>query len=242
MLVGISDAKVDPETCDGMWLFDDGAGGTAIDSSGKGNDGTLKNSPKWVDGKMGKAIAFDGSKQQSMSTVASVLMDPYPYTFMAWVKLDEYNPDANTGSVVMGNYSGDSKSSIFYISSAGLLSIRPHPGTDTKGKTKIPTGEWTHIATTLEGSDVKLYVNGEEDGGGTSAGYAGGISKPFVIGRASWYEGSFFTGIVDEAALFNKALSGNEIRNIMIGGLLGKSAVYPKDKLASAWGTIKRDI
>jgi hypothetical protein len=234
-----SDAKIDPETCDGMWLFDDGGGTVAMDFSEKGNDGTLKNGPKWVDGKYGKALVFDGSKQQYMTTDASTMMDPYPYTFTAWVKLDEYNPDGNTGAVVMGNYTGDLKGSIFYISNTGMLSIRPHPGADLKGKTKILTGEWTHIATTLEGSDLKVYVNGEEDGSGVSAGYAGGLSKPFVIGKASWYDGSFFSGIIDEAALFNKALTEGKIRDVMTRGLLGGAEVSSKGKLAATWAAIK---
>lgn len=236
---GISDSKIDPETCDGMWLFDDGGGTIAMDFSEKGNDGTLKNGPKWVDGKFGKALEFDGAKQQSVATPASTMMDPYPYTFTAWIKLDDYNPDANTGAVVMGNYTGDSKGSIFYISSAGMLSIRPHPGVDLKGRTAIPKGEWTHIATTLEGSNLKVYVNGKEDGKGTSAGYAGGLSKPFVIGKASWYDGSFFSGIIDEAGLFNKALTEDEIRSIMNSGLQGKAAVFFTGKLAATWATIK---
>jgi len=239
MFSSISYAKIDPATCDGMWLFDDGGGAVAMDSSGKGNDGTIKNAPKWVDGKLGKALEFDGSKQQSVTTLPSTMMDPYPYTFAAWIKLSEYNPDGNTGAVVMGNYSGDSKGSIFYVSSTGMLSIRPHPGTDLKGKTVIPIGEWTHVATTLEGSNLKVYVNGEEDGSGASAGYAGGLSKTFTIAKASWYDGSFFSGIIDEAGLFNKALTKNEIKSIMNAGLLGKAAVFSTGKLTTAWATVK---
>jgi len=239
VFISISDAKIDPATCDGMWLFDDGGGTIAKDFSEKGNDGTLKNGPKWVDGKLGKALEFDGDKQQSVTTIASTMMDPYPYTFVAWVKLSEYNPDGNTGAVVMGNYSGDSKGSIFYISSTGILSIRPHPGTDLKGKTAIPIGEWTHIATTLEGTSLKVYVNGEEDGSGTSAGYAGGLSKTFAIAKASWYDGSFFSGIIDEVGLFNKALTKDEIKSIMIAGILGKAAIFSTDKLTTTWAMVK---
>ena len=239
MFGGISYAKIDPATCDGMWLFDDGAGIIAKDFSEKGNDGTIKNGPKWVEGKIGKALDLDGAKQQSVTTISSEMMNPYPYTFTAWIKMSEYNPDGNTGAVVMGNYSGDSKGSIFYVSNAGLLSIRPHPGVDLKGKTKVPTGEWTHIATTLEGSNLKVYVNGEEDGSGTSAGYAGGNAKTFTIGKASWYDGSFFTGIIDEAGLFNKALSKDEVKSVMNAGLLGKAAVFSSGKLTSTWATIK---
>jgi hypothetical protein len=36
-----SSARVDPETCVGMWLLDESGGTTAKDSSGNKNDGTL---------------------------------------------------------------------------------------------------------------------------------------------------------------------------------------------------------
>ncbi|MDQ1317208.1 MAG: hypothetical protein QG588_859, partial [Candidatus Poribacteria bacterium] len=59
-LTASSYAKVDPKTCVGMWLLDDNKGNTTIDSSGNKNDGKLMGEPKWVDGKFGKALSFDG--------------------------------------------------------------------------------------------------------------------------------------------------------------------------------------
>ena len=54
-------AEIDPETCVGMWLFDEGSGNVAKDSSGNKNDGKLVENPKWVNGKFGKALEFDGA-------------------------------------------------------------------------------------------------------------------------------------------------------------------------------------
>ena len=45
MFTSISDAKIDPETVAGMWLFDEGNGKVAKDTSGNGNDGELMNDP-----------------------------------------------------------------------------------------------------------------------------------------------------------------------------------------------------
>lgn len=53
-------AKIDPTTITGMWMFDEGQGKVAKDSSGNGLDGELISGPKWVDGKFGKALEFDG--------------------------------------------------------------------------------------------------------------------------------------------------------------------------------------
>ena len=46
-----------------MWLFDEGTGRVAKDSSGNGNDRILKNTPKKVAGKVGQALKFDGEKK-----------------------------------------------------------------------------------------------------------------------------------------------------------------------------------
>ena len=44
----------------GSWKFDEGVGDTAADSSGNNNLGALVGSPTWVDGRLGKALSFDG--------------------------------------------------------------------------------------------------------------------------------------------------------------------------------------
>ncbi len=41
--------------------FDEGRGNTVKDLSPEKNDGTIQGNPKWVDGKFGKALYFDGS-------------------------------------------------------------------------------------------------------------------------------------------------------------------------------------
>ena len=62
MLVGVSatvQAKSDQELV-AEWHFDEGSGSVVKDSSGNGNDGTIHGA-KWVDGKYGKALSFDGN-------------------------------------------------------------------------------------------------------------------------------------------------------------------------------------
>ena len=53
IFTGQTFAEFDPEIIAGMWLFDDGKGKEAKDSSGNGFDGELKENPLWVDGKFG---------------------------------------------------------------------------------------------------------------------------------------------------------------------------------------------
>ena len=56
-----SSALIDENSIAGIWLLDDGTGKVAVDSSENGNDGELIGDPKWVAGKFGKALEFDGA-------------------------------------------------------------------------------------------------------------------------------------------------------------------------------------
>ena len=53
-------AEVGLEDAIGVWLFDEGKGEVAKDSSANGNDGELIGGPKWVKGKFGQGLEFDG--------------------------------------------------------------------------------------------------------------------------------------------------------------------------------------
>jgi hypothetical protein len=84
-LIAQSDAEIDSKSLVGVWLFDEGSGEKAKDSSGRGNDGELKNNPKWVEGKFGKALEFDG-KDDCVEVPDSDILDVTAITLTAWVK------------------------------------------------------------------------------------------------------------------------------------------------------------
>ena len=56
-----SSAKIDKGNVAGMWLFEEGGGEVALDSSEKGNDGKIAGAVKWVDGKFGRGMEFNGN-------------------------------------------------------------------------------------------------------------------------------------------------------------------------------------
>ena len=60
LFITTASAEIDPDTIVGMWLFDEGKGNVATDESGNGLDGGFEGKPKWVDGKFGQALEFDG--------------------------------------------------------------------------------------------------------------------------------------------------------------------------------------
>ncbi len=73
-------------------------------------------------------------------------------------------------------------------------------------------GTWTHISVTYDGYTLGLYKNGRL----TEVGYTqgGGISGTLFIGGTDLHNGGFWRGMIDEVALFSRALTPEEIEQL----------------------------
>ena len=66
------------------------------------------------------------------------------------------------------------------------------------------------------------------------------VASPSHFRIGNWVLGSRgWNGVVDEAFIFERALSQEEIRTIMNQGLARARPVNPNDKVATSWGKIK---
>lgn len=86
----------------GFWPLSEGSAGTAHDFSGNNNHGQLVNNPTWVNGKLGKALSFNGSNQYVMiakDPLSSV--NAISFTIAFWAK--PISITANTYTYVAGN-------------------------------------------------------------------------------------------------------------------------------------------
>ena len=100
----ISDAKLDPDTYIGIWKFDEGKGDTAKDASDNGHDGTLMSNPKWVEGKFGDALEFDGTNYIDMGQAESLQFHGN-VTILFWAKPE--NVAAGRQNIVCKAYGGE---------------------------------------------------------------------------------------------------------------------------------------
>lgn len=193
----------------GDWHFDENGGSTAFDNSGFGNHGTI-NGSVWTDGKYNPALSFDGNDNIVVND--SDILEPEKVTLEAWVKRDgtpgaykyiagKYY-DGGKGSYAL--YTGGSSGLRFYISHTGGYILSPDAGTG------VWDGNWHHIVGTYDGSKVRLYVDGSEIGSGSSAivdiAYN---TNNFYIG--SYGSGYYFSGLIDEVKVYNRALTGGEV-------------------------------
>jgi hypothetical protein len=240
ILTGQSSAKIDPKTCVGMWLFDEDKGDTAKDSSGNGNDGKITGA-KWVDGKFGKALSFNGTSDFVEIPHADILTVDKEVTVTAWIITDRYEvPGAGYQGIVAK--SNDTRSYSLYTTASGVVHFST-AGVGTTSIAKVPLNEWVHITAVVVDGKHRYYFNGNLDSE-TGAGIKlPGLSDTATVLIGKTHEGSReFKGIIDEVAIFNVALTADDIKTIVDSGLsraLGITAVSPLGKLTITWAVIK---
>jgi hypothetical protein len=74
----------------------------------------------------------------------------------------------------------------------------------------VTTGHTYHVVGTYDGATQRLYVNGNLVASGGLLGPATATTSPLRIGSWSGTK-EFFTGWIDDVAVYNKALSGTQV-------------------------------
>jgi Concanavalin A-like lectin/glucanases superfamily len=82
------------------------------------------------------------------------------------------------------------------------------------GPTANPVNAWTHVALTYDGAALRLYVNGTQAATRAATGAIQTTTNPLWIGGNTPY-GEYFQGLIDEARVYNRALSQTDIHNDM---------------------------
>ena len=231
MFTSISSAAFDLETVVGMWLFDEGKGNIAADSSENGNDGKFENDPKWTkDGKFGSGLEFDGNESKGHVVVGDLGLSG-EVTLVLWA-----NPrDAANDDRLISNINGPTNPAFTTRYQGETVEIW-----SSAWKPVIPKfddNKWGHYAFVFDGEgNVTGYYNGEE-GETVADTYTFteiGIGANFLD---QW--GQYFSGLFDEIAFFSVALTEDDIEVVMTKGLKSALSVYPAGKLTTTWGNIK---
>lgn len=235
--VATAQAQIDRKTIVGLWTFDEGKGNTAEDSSGKGYDGSLEGAPKWVEGKFGKALDFNGSDYVEIKDSAANLSfgGVEPFTISAWV-------NNRSGGTIVGKFNGGVIGAYILIVGAGGAAVfhREVAPWGLNGALTLPQGKWGHIAATYDGTDMKIFIEGKQDVTQARPAQNTDRATPVFIGArmTGGAPSEFYVGQLDEVALFNVALTPAQITEAMLG-LGGIQPVAPAGKVATVWGRLK---
>lgn len=238
--------RFNPEEALGIWLFDEGKGDEVKDFSGHGYDGKLVNKPKWVDGKFGKALSFDGVNQY-VEMNDPVNIPEMNHSISVWVNPGDTQ---RTNSSILGNHTepalgynmqqNDGNVNLFY-SSYGGGGKWSGAGEGAGCSTQLTAGVWQHFAIVREKDTMTHYLNGKKSAfkSGINPALVAPSPNKFVVGEWSVTWGRPFNGMIDEVLIINRVLTMDEIESLMNRGIEGGFAVSNKGKLAITWGNIK---
>ncbi|MBD3249448.1 hypothetical protein GF336_05365, partial [Candidatus Woesearchaeota archaeon] len=85
----------------------------------------------------------------------------------------------------------------------------------------ISAGEWAHVMCVNNGTDIIIYINGEEDNSASSSGTVA-KSDQLTVGRLySSSDDYYFDGKIDEVLVYNRTLSSSEVQQLYLGTRYG---------------------
>ncbi len=181
-----------------------------IDLSGKGNDGVWNGEPSYGEGQVNQGASFDGTSDGSYLFVDNdeSLEFTDSFTLMGWAKKND--PDSGQGLFY--------KHTLYSLLIAdNQIRYRLEDGTEDTGNVWVQAADiyntdWHHYALAYNGSNVKLYLDGEEIDSRPFSGSFYPVYWDLYFAKNPW--GVSFNGSIDEVMVYNRGLNADEIKTV----------------------------
>ena len=215
----------DPPTTGNRWSFTTHPApvllyrfeGDPNDSSGNGHHGALKNGAKIVvDEIRGSVLDLDGNDDfmnlVNPRTAADLgLGGNHAKSMTAWV----YTRSFNDGGIFdVGAHSDGQEFSLRTLADPCSWRIQYHGGSYDIDFSCDSLNKWIHFALVHDGETTWMYVNGKLKAKAPRVLKTSG-SDPFRVGQYGSHE---FDGLIDNFALWDYALSPEQVRSLMPAG------------------------
>ncbi len=213
------------------------------------DDGALNKSAK---GLLLGAMAFDGVGDYVDTPHAADLDLAGSFTISVWVNPLSYG-GSGAGHIIDHRGSSGNSGWSLYATSDGVVTFSINGGSASQGIAVTDEGalqlnRWTHIGVIRDADKLSIWINGEQFI--TQSHTPTPIADPSGVrigGRVSASDRDF-AGLVDEVALWNHALSSDDMRALWLrqagpygGGQTSSfvSEVFDSQEPSHAWSTLK---
>ncbi|MBI5142241.1 MAG: DUF2341 domain-containing protein [Nitrospirae bacterium] len=203
-----------------------GTAGEVLDSSGNGRNGRAVNGANTAaGGKSGLAGSFDGTNDYLDFGALSALNNPAAASLELWFNRTADQTSATSHGVnnVLAGVSSVSANDILEIGTTGsdvkifTYSVSGGQLLHTYTNAGIQNNTWYHLVVTYDKNDtneLKLYLNGSLLGQwSNAAGNLASTTSPLTLGGVVESGGvvGMFKGLIDEAVVYNRALTSTEV-------------------------------
>lgn len=232
LVVGYSQAEIDPDKIVGIWLLDEGKGDVAEDASENGRKGTITQS-NWENGKFDGALEIKKGGTVTIPLGKGIIQDKV--SFVLWLNFTDIAGQQNYFSI----WDQSNNRYVPYKEGPNILRSWTNIWNVSSGVT-VKADKWYHVANVYDGETCSIYVNGKAE-------VSQKVPK-FQLQdqeQTAWLATdkgvNFFSAVImDEVGLFNDGLTEDEIQRIMNDGIFHTAfAVEPSDKLPLLWGKLK---
>jgi len=194
--------------------FEDGSGTVVTDGSGNNLNGTLVGAAQWAQGDFGTALRLNGTDSYVDCGNPPALNIATGGSFALWVKPAEPLQGGLVSWATGGGWNDERLVLAFdtYHGAPVLMWVMADGKGCGSGKLpNPPVGVWTHLALTFDGKSVRIYRDG------VLANSQGQPLKPNLegvklnLGRCQGLGEDIFSGLIDEAAIYNRPLADTEV-------------------------------
>ncbi|MDP3784944.1 MAG: LamG-like jellyroll fold domain-containing protein [bacterium] len=203
------------------------------------DDNTLSNTTGGVTiapGKVGNALKFDASGGYVKDENSEKLnFGTGPFSLETWFNWD--GGGSSKGNIIRkANYPVSGDGAGYWLAIGKDNSILEFFAGETVGNpgqprgsvsAPISSGTWHHVAATRNNNGtLSLYIDGQLNGTAEAANANTTSEAPFTLGAWDDRFGitELFSGLIDEASVYNRALSASEVQTIFNAGSNGKCA------------------
>jgi len=190
------------------WKLDEQTGTVATDSAGS-NDGLVHGAAGWTAGKINGALSFDGT-----TTYVSVPGIPElagnSLTAQAWIRMGE---SFGTWNPILIQHSPDTNGYYFYVfrGKPAVYLVTGDSWALAESPDVIARNEWYHIAMTNDGSNLRLYVDGQIKAATSSTGLTGADYDAYI--GYDYASGAYYAGLIDDVRIYKRALGESHFRS-----------------------------
>ncbi len=200
----------------GYWQFND----TGADVSGNGRDVSLFGGAGFGPGLFGQALSLDGTSgmgAQRPSDDAAFNFASGDFTIQLWAN---FATTSSREQTLIEKFTGGGGPG-WTLTTPGVtvFSAAPTIVVDS-GAMTFPAGGWQQFVVRRSGSAFDVFHDDTLVAAGMSAGSLPTSANPLLIGARNAGDGRNFTvnGLIDEVAIWNRALSDTDIALIWNGG------------------------
>ena len=194
------------------------------------NPGTLRNGATFAAGKVGRAFDLNGTSQYVDVPDSESLNPTQCITVEAWIypklPLDPVAAPIIKKAGGGGPWGQDNGYALELLGPEEVrfgVCVTENETWNITESAPLTPDKWSHVAGVYDGAHVSFYLNGELVG--TPLAASGRIMpshRPLQIGHDASNPERYFHGLIDEARVYNIALSAAQIQAIYKGGSTGK--------------------